>query len=79
MAQVSDDRFPAPPAAESERVGGPLPQAAAFSPARWWRSGLIALAIVVAILLALQLLGGWPGTDVLPGTPVAMPQFAPGQ
>lgn len=40
-------------------------------PTNWWRRGLIALGIVAAILLFLQLLGGWPGTDVQPNTPVA--------
>ena len=43
-------------------------------PASWWRLGLIALLIVVAVLLALQLLGGNKGTDVIPGTPITAPQ-----
>ena len=43
-------------------------------PASWWRLGLIALLIVVAVLLALQLLGGNSGTDVIPGTPITAPQ-----
>jgi hypothetical protein len=42
--------------------------------AKWWRLGLIALLIVVAVLLALQLMGGNTGTDVIPGTPIAAPQ-----
>ena len=46
----------------------------ATGPTNWWRLGLIALAIVAAILLALQLMGGNTGTDVIPGTPVAAPQ-----
>ena len=43
-------------------------------PASWWRLGLIALLIVVAVLLALQLLGGNSGTDVIPGMPITAPQ-----
>jgi hypothetical protein len=45
----------------------------ATAPTNWWQLGLIGLAIVTAILLVLQLLGGNPGTDVVPGTPVAAP------
>lgn len=48
----------------------------ATAPTAWWRVGLIALGIVAAILLALQLLGGNPGTEVQPGTPVAAPADA---
>ena len=44
------------------------------SPTEWWRIGLIVAAILVAILLAVQLVGGNKGTDVIPGTPVAAPQ-----
>ena len=47
------------------------------SPTNWWRRGLIALGIVAAILLALQLLGGTPGTDVQPGTPTAVQETPP--
>ena len=43
------------------------------SPTNWWRAGLIALFIVAAILLVLQLIGGNRGTDMIPGTPVAAP------
>jgi hypothetical protein len=49
----------------------------ATSPSNWWMTGLIALAIVVVLLLALQIFGGSPGTDVVPGTPVAAPQEIP--
>ena len=44
------------------------------SPTNWWRTGLIALFIVAAMLLVLQLLNGNHQTDVIPGTPVAAPQ-----
>ena len=53
------------------------PTLASTGPTNWWRTGLIALAIVAALLLILQVAGGWPGTDVQPGTPVADPQTAP--
>jgi hypothetical protein len=45
----------------------------ATAPTAWWQMALIGLGIVAAILLILQLLGGNPGTDVQPGTPVAAP------
>ena len=51
---------------------GEEPSVGATGPTNWWRRGLIALGIVAAILLALQLLGGVPGTDVQPGTPTAI-------
>lgn len=47
------------------------------SPTNWWRAGLIALFIVAAILLALQLLGGNRQTEMIPGTPVVAPQTDP--
>ena len=45
----------------------------ATAPAAWWRFGLIALGIVAAILLLTQLLGGNPGTGVVPATPASAP------
>lgn len=53
------------------------PTVGSTGPANWWRAGVIALTIVAALLLFLQLAGGWPGTDVQPGTPVADPQIVP--
>lgn len=55
-------------ATEVEQVTG------ATGPANWWRIGLVALGIVAAILLVLQLLGGNTGTEMIPGTPTAAPQ-----
>lgn len=43
-------------------------------PTNWWRAGLVALFIVAALLLILQLLNGNRQTDVIPGTPVTAPQ-----
>ena len=60
-------------ATEVEQVTG------ATGPANWWRVGLIALGIVAAIVLALPLLGGNTGTEMIPGTPTAAPQSQTGQ
>ena len=49
------------------------------SPTNWWRAGLIALFIVAAMLLILQLLNGNHQTDVIPGTPIAAPPAETGQ
>lgn len=46
----------------------------ATGPTNWWRMGLIAVGIVAAILLALQLMAGNTGTEMVPGTPTAAPQ-----
>jgi hypothetical protein len=53
------------------------PGIGATGPTNWWRRGLIALGIVAAILLVLQLWGGTPGTDVQPGTPTAVQETPP--
>lgn len=45
----------------------------ATSPSNWWFYGIVALAIVVALLLVLQWLNGAPGSDVQPGSPSAEP------
>jgi hypothetical protein len=44
------------------------------SPTAWWRWGLVALAVVIAVLLVLRFAGGNSGTAVVPGTPIAAPQ-----
>jgi len=43
------------------------------SPTNWWLLGLLALAIVIAILFAMQMLNGAPGTAVQSGTPTSEP------
>lgn len=43
-------------------------------PTNWWRAGLVALFIVAAMLLVLQLLNGNRQTEMIPGTPVTAPQ-----
>lgn len=42
-------------------------------PANWWRLGLLALAVVVAILFVMQWIGGNRQTAVVPETPVTAP------
>ena len=49
----------------------------ATSPAGWWFYGVLALAIVIALLLVLQMLNGAPGTATQPGSPTAQPLTAP--
>lgn len=43
-------------------------------PVNWWQSGLIALGILAALLLIMQIMGGGAGTDVVSGTPVVQSQ-----
>ncbi len=50
------------------------PAVGGTGPTNWWRYGLVALFVVAALLLGLQLLNGNRGTDMIPGTPVAAPQ-----
>lgn len=45
----------------------------ATGPTNWWLYGLVALGIIIAILLLLQMFSGAPGTDMQPGTPVSAP------
>jgi len=49
----------------------------ATSPSSWWFYGVLALAIVVALLLVLQMLNGAPGTATQPGSPTAQPVTTP--
>lgn len=49
------------------------PTVGATGPTNWWRIGLIALGIVALILLLLQLFGGAPSTEMVPGTPTSAP------
>jgi hypothetical protein len=43
------------------------------SPGQWWLYGLVAIVVVAAIVLAMQMFSGAPGTDVQPGSPTAAP------
>lgn len=49
----------------------------ATSPTNWWLYGLVALAIVVALLFVMQMFQGAPATDVQPGTPTSESVVAP--
>lgn len=67
---VKDDSIIRPATEREPGIG-------ATGPTNWWRRGLIAVGIVAAILLTLQLFGGTPSTDVQPGTPTAQQETAP--
>lgn len=59
----------------SLKVAGEMePVVGGTSPTNWWRIGLVALFIVAAILLVLQMLNGNRQTEMIPGTPVTAPQ-----
>jgi hypothetical protein len=45
----------------------------ATGPTNWWLYGLIALAIIIALLFVMQMFSGAPGTDMQPGTPTSEP------
>ena len=45
----------------------------ATSPSNWWLYGVVAVAIVAAIVLAMQIFSGAPGSDVQPGSPTSEP------
>lgn len=49
------------------------PTTGATGPTNWWLYGVFALGIIIAILLALQIFSGAPGTDMQPGTPTSAP------
>ncbi|MBJ3784696.1 hypothetical protein [Devosia sediminis] len=46
---------------------------ASTGPTNWVFYGMIAFAIIVAILFLLQMFSGAPGTDTEPGSPTAAP------
>lgn len=49
----------------------------ATAPSNWWRIGLVIMAALILVVLALQIFGGAPGTDVQPVTPLAEPVVEP--
>jgi len=69
--------IPVPDGSELKVAGEHDDAIAATSPTNWWLYGLIALAIVIAIILALQMFNGAPGTDVQSGTPTSAPVVEP--
>ncbi|HWV02108.1 MAG TPA: hypothetical protein VN109_13150 [Devosia sp.] len=77
MAIASPQR-PAHAADDELKVETEIAQATGqTSPVNWWGLGLIALFIIAAMLLGLQLLGGNRQTTVIPGTPITAPQINP--
>jgi hypothetical protein len=71
-------RRPADTADEELKVETEIAQATGqVSPINWWGLSLIALFIIAAILLGIQLLGGNRQTAVIPGTPITAPQINP--
>ena len=66
---------PQTPADEELKLETEAAQATGLtSPASWWRLGQETHQNVVAVRLALQLLGGNKGTEAIPNTPIAAPQ-----
>lgn len=43
------------------------------SPAQWWLYGVVAIVVVAAIVLVMQIFSGAPGSDVQPGSPTSAP------
>lgn len=77
MATASRHR-PADPADNELSVETEIAQTTGqVSPVNWWGLSLLALFLVAAILLAIQLLGGNRQTAVIPGTPITAPQINP--
>lgn len=79
MSRAQSEREPVglgrePGADTARRAGNDNAAVPPAGPGSWWRYGLLALAIVVAILLLMQIMTGNRQTDVIPGTPVTAPQ-----
>ncbi|MBD8065661.1 hypothetical protein IC608_09255 [Devosia sp. PTR5] len=49
------------------------PSVGATGPTNWWLYGLVALAILIAVLFVLQMLNGAPSTEMQTGTPTSAP------
>lgn len=77
LVDENGSRIEVPPDSELRVAGEHEEVVASTSPTNWWLYGLVGLAIVIAILLALQLMNGAPGTAVQPGTPTAAPVTEP--
>lgn len=59
------------------KVATDLEQAVgATGPTNWWRLGLLAVAILAAVLFIMQYFAGGAGTDMIPGTPTVAPEAA---
>ena len=77
LVDENGSRIAVPPESEIKVAGEHDDAVASTSPSNWRLYGLIALAIVIAIILALQVFNGAPGTAVQSGTPTAAPVVEP--
>ena len=77
LVDENGSRIEVPAGSELKVAGEHDDVVASTSPTNWWLYGLIALAIVIAIVLALQVFNGAPGSSVQPGTPTAAPVVDP--
>lgn len=71
------DRMDVPENSQAAATGKVQRSVGATAPSNWWRIGLAVMAALILVILALQIFGGAPGTDVQPGTPVAEPVVEP--
>lgn len=80
LVDENGSRIEVPPDSTVHQTGNAEAAVGGTSPTNWWLYGLVGLGIVIAIVLAMQMFSGAPGTDVQPGTPTAEPvteQVAP--
>jgi hypothetical protein len=70
-------RVDVPDGSELKVAGRNEASVGATGPTNWWVYGLVALAIVIAILFLLQMFNGAPGTDVQPNSPTSAPVIEP--
>jgi hypothetical protein len=77
LVDENGSRIDVPDGSELKVAGEHDDVVAATSPTNWWLYGLVALAIVIAIILALQVFNGAPGSEVQSGTPTAAPVVEP--
>lgn len=71
------DRMDVPDNSQAAATDNVRRSVGATAPSNWWRIGLVIMAALILVVLALQIFGGAPGTDVQPGTPVAEPVVEP--
>ncbi|KQN76901.1 hypothetical protein DevBK_11015 [Devosia sp. BK] len=73
LVDEKGSRIDVPPDSAIHATGDAEAAIGGTSPTNWWLYGLIGLGIVIALVLAMQMFSGAPGTDVQPGTPTAEP------
>ena len=77
LVDENGSRIDVPDGSGIKVAGEHEPSVGATGPTNWWLYGLIALAIVIAIILVLQMINGAPGTDVQPNSPSSAPVVEP--